>query len=178
MTEVIHRLQTEGMTMEERRLKRFTRRNLQKLPNWPDWDAAFDAQLDAHFKMGTISAPIPKPKPVHGRSPNICRVQWSNLVKADGTRKCRACIDGSKRSAPWLLDFAQTYASCVEQPCMRLFFALSAALGLVVTVADTTNAFQQSPPPSEKCYLAVDDAYRSWHRVLNKTLLHRSTSTK
>ena len=164
MTEVIHRLQTEGMTMEERRLKRFTRRNLQKLPNWPDWDAAFDAQLDAHFKMGTISAPIPKPKPVHGRSPNICRVQWSNLVKADGTRKCRACIDGSKRSAPWLRDFAQTYASCVEQPCMRLFFALSAALGLVVTVADTTNAFQQSPPPSEKCYLAIDDAFRSWHR--------------
>jgi hypothetical protein len=30
-------------------------------------------------------------------------------------------------------------------------------------VADTTNTFQQSPPPTKKCYLTIDDAYRSWH---------------
>ena len=29
-----------------------------------------------------------------------------------------------------------------------LFFAVAAALDLVVTVGDTTNAFQQSPPPT------------------------------
>jgi hypothetical protein len=32
-----------------------------------------------------------------------------------------------------------------------------------VTFADTKNAFQQSPPPTEQCYLEVDDAYASWH---------------
>jgi hypothetical protein len=47
---------------------------------------------------------------------------------------------------------------------MRLFFAIAAAKGLTVTVADTKNAYQQSPPPSKKCYLLIDDAYRSWHR--------------
>ena len=31
----------------------------------------------------------------------------SNLVKPDGTRKCRACVDGSKRAAPWLHRFTQ-----------------------------------------------------------------------
>jgi hypothetical protein len=165
MSHVIHRLQTEGMTDEERVLKHFTRRNLQRLSNWPAWDAAFDAQLDAHCASGTISRPVPRPtRSSDGVPPNILRIQWSNLVKPDGTRKARACIDGSKRSAPWLRQFAKTYASCIEQPCMRLFFAVAAANGLTVTIADTTNAFQQSPPPTHKCYLAIDDAYRSWHK--------------
>lgn len=48
---------------------------------------------------------------------------------------------------------------------MRLFFALSALLGLVVTFADTKNAYQQSPPPTKQCYLEIDHAYyRSWYK--------------
>ena len=47
---------------------------------------------------------------------------------------------------------------------MRLFFAVVAAKGMTITIADTTNAYQQSPPPTKKCYLMIDDAYRSWHR--------------
>jgi hypothetical protein len=152
------------MTEEERGLKRFTRRNLQHLSNWSLWDAAFDDQLDAHRKAGTISLPVLHPKRSSDGTPaNVLRIQWSNLVKPDGTRKCRACIDGSKRSAPWLRQFAKTYASCIEQPCIRLFFTVAAATGLAITIADTTNAFQQSPPPTQKCFLEVDDAYRSWH---------------
>ena len=46
---------------------------------------------------------------------------------------------------------------------MHLFFALSAALGLTVTFVDMTNAFQQLPPPTEKCYLQINDAYCSWY---------------
>jgi hypothetical protein len=46
---------------------------------------------------------------------------------------------------------------------MRLFYALSAALGLLVTIADTTNAFQQLAPPTQKCYLEIDEAYCSWY---------------
>jgi hypothetical protein len=164
MTFVIQRLQTEDMTAEERLLSKFTRCNLQKLSNWADWDASFDAQLDAHCQAGTIGRPIPRPKPVDGRPPNVLRIHWTNVVKPDGTRKARACLDGSKRSAPWLRQFAQTYASCIEQPCMRLFFAIAAAKGLTITVADTANAYQQSPPPTTKCYLLIDDAYRSWHK--------------
>jgi hypothetical protein len=46
---------------------------------------------------------------------------------------------------------------------MRLFFAVAAAKGMTITIADTTNAYQQSPPPTKKCYLMIDDAYRPWH---------------
>jgi len=87
-----------------------------------------------------------------------------NGVKSDGTRKARACINGSKRAAPWLQQFAQTYASCIKQPCMHLFFALAALHALIVIVADTSNAFQQLPPPTEQCYLQIDEAYQSWYR--------------
>jgi hypothetical protein len=159
LSEVIHRLQTAGMTPEECNLSKFTHLNLQRLTNWPNWDTAFDAQLDAHCAAGTIGRPIPRPSSTDGLPPNILRIQLNNVVKPDGTRKCRACLDGSKRSAPHLHQFAQTYASCIEQPCMCLFFAVAAANNLVVTIADTTNAYQQSPPPSRQCYLVIDDAY-------------------
>jgi hypothetical protein len=162
MTALIQRLQTDCMIPEERLLKSFTRRNLMKLPNWPEWDAAFDAQLDAHFAAGALGMPVPRPPSTPGTPANVLRIQWSNVVKPNGKRKCRACIDGSRRAAPWLHQFAQTYASCIEQPCMRLFFALAAIHMLIITFGDTTNAFQQSPPPTHKCHLQVDDAYASW----------------
>lgn len=160
---VIHRLQSDSMTPDECTLKSFTHRNLQRLPNWSDWDAAFDAQLDAHFTAGALGLPVLRPPNTSDGLPNILWIQWSNVVKPNGKRKCCACIDGSKRAAPWLHQFAQTYASCIEQPCMRLFFALAAINGLIVSFADTTNAFQQSPPPTRKCYLYIDDVYASWY---------------
>ncbi len=46
---------------------------------------------------------------------------------------------------------------------MQLFYALSAALGLVIVFADTKNAYQQSSP-TEPCYLEIDDAYHSCYR--------------
>lgn len=97
-------------------------------------------------------------------APNILRIQWSCCVKTDGRRKARACIDGSKRAAPWLRDTAQTYASCIEQPCMKLFFGLCALLGFIVTYGDVDNAYQNSPSPTEPCFLETDEAYRSWYQ--------------
>jgi hypothetical protein len=136
------------MTPEERLLSKFTRRNLQKLPNWSKWDAAFDAQLNANCEAGTIGHPVPRPHPTNGHPANVLCIQWSNLIKPDGTRKCHVCLDGSRQSAPWLHQFTHSYASYIEHPCMHLFFAVAAAKGLTITIADTTNAFQQSPPPS------------------------------
>jgi len=94
----------------------------------------------------------------------MLHIYWTNSVKSDGTHKAHACIDGSKCAAPWLRQFAQTYASCIEQPCMCLFFALAVLHALIVIVADTSIAFQQSPPPMEQCYLQIDDAYQSWYK--------------
>jgi len=164
---LINRLQTEGMTDEERGLTKFTRTRLKRLANWPQWDAAFKKQLNQHYEAGTLGKPVLKSLVLHtapdGVRPTVLRFVWNNLVKADGTRKTRACCDGSARAAPWLRQFAQTYSSCIETPCMRMFFALSAAQNYVVTIADVQNAYQQSPGPKVPSFLHIDDAYSDWH---------------
>jgi hypothetical protein len=160
----VYRLQTDGMTPEERLLPKLTRHRLKKLSNWPEWDAAFDAQLDAHYRDGALGDPVPRPKTnSKGGPPNILQFQWSNCVKTDGRRKARACINGSKRAAPWLRDTAPTYASCIEQQCMKLFFGLCAFLEMIVLLGDVDNAYQNSPSPTEPCFLEADEAYCSWY---------------
>jgi hypothetical protein len=68
------------------------------------------------------------------------------------------CCDGSKRATPELR-FAQMYVLCIDQPCVRVFFALSVATGFVVMGADRTNANAQSPS-----YVRIADAYADWYR--------------
>jgi hypothetical protein len=158
------RLQSDGMTEEEKALPRFTRKNLMTLLSWAEWDEAHDRQLDARHAAGTFGAPVLRPgRRPDGRRPNVFRVVWTNIVKPGGKRKSRSCLDGSARAAPGLRESTQTYSSCIEHCCQRLFFSLVARTNKLVTYADTENAFQQSPPPSEQCYLEIDDAYRSWY---------------
>ena len=76
------------------------RRNLQRLENWDQWDAAFDAQLDDHNQAGVFGKPVLRSSLPTQQQSQICRFQWSNLVKASGKQKCCACLDGSPRSAP------------------------------------------------------------------------------
>ena len=56
-------------------------------PNWPEWDEAFNAQLDAHVTACTFGDPVLHPNLVDGEPLNILHIQWSNLVKPDGTQK-------------------------------------------------------------------------------------------
>jgi len=159
----MRRLQNEHMTDEEKKLKSFSRKNLQKLSNWEEWRKADHTQLDAHFDSGTIGKAIPRPVEDPRKPSQVFRVVWARLVKANGRRKSRACLDGSKRAAPWLRQMVQTYASCIELPCLRLFFALCAQRGYYVGFGDVDNAYQQSPPPSVDCYLRVDDEIFDWY---------------
>jgi hypothetical protein len=162
---LVSRLVTTPMTDAERSLPKLTRHQLKKqLDNWPIWDAAFDKQLDSHHRDGALGPPILIADLIrlHGSRPPLLRFHWTNVVKTDGTRKARSCIDGSRKAAPWLREDTNTYASCVEQPAMKLFFSLCALCCLIATFGDSDNAYQQSPPPSKQCYMAIDEAYVSW----------------
>ena len=110
----INRVMSDGMTDEERALKSFTRQNLKRLSNWEtDWRQAFYEQLDAHDKDGTFGEPCKAPP-----GATIVRPHWATVVKASGKRKARLCCDGSKKMAPSLHCMGNTYASCIEQPCL------------------------------------------------------------
>ena len=158
----MRKLQNEHMTEEERNLKSFSRKNVMGLSNWKDWRDADDKQLDSHFDAGTIGMAVPRPSSLQAKS-QVFHVVWARLVKATGIRKSRACLDGSRRAAPWLRMLVQTHASCIELPCLRLFLAMCAQRGYCVVFGDVENAYQQSPPPSVDCFLEVDDTIKDWY---------------
>jgi Reverse transcriptase (RNA-dependent DNA polymerase) len=162
LSNCIHSLGAASLgTDEERHLRKLTRNRLKQLSTWPLWQHGSKgefAQLDAMAKQGMYGAPVDPPD-----GAVVLRQHWTYIFKSDGTRKARNCCDGSKRAAPMLHGEAKTYASCIEQPCMRLFFGLCAAKGLVIYGADATNAFANSPPPSVPTFVHIDDAYFDWY---------------
>ena len=121
-------------TSEEQSLGSFTRRKLRRLPNWKEWQDAEFKQLDSMAKQEMYGPPVSAP-----RDAIVLRQHWNYAIKGDGTRKARNCCDGSPRAAPQL-KLANTYSSCIEQPCMRLFFALCAHEGFTSLKVDATNA--------------------------------------
>jgi hypothetical protein len=148
---------THGTT-EEQSLGSFTRRKLRKLSNWNDWQAAEFKQLDSMAKQEMYGAPVHAPKD----SIVLVRQHWNYGIKGDGTRKPRNCCNGSPRAAPQL-KLANTHSSCVEQPCMRLFFALCTHEGFISLKVDATNAFANSPPPDQPTFVIINDQYTDWH---------------
>ncbi len=143
---------THGTT-EEQSLGSFTRRKLRNLPNWNEWETAEFKQLDSMAKQEMYGAPVPAPKDAI-----VLRQHWNYSIKSDGTRKARNCCDGSPRAAPQL-KLANTYSSCIEQPCMRLYFSLCAFEGFTSLMVDATNAYANSPPPNQPTFVVIDDQY-------------------
>ena len=146
-------------TTEEQGLGGFTWCKLKRISNWNEWLQAELKQLDSLAKQG-INGPL-----VHPPTGAIILCQhWNYLIMSDGTRKARNCCDGSPRAAPEL-KLANTYLSCIEQPIMRLFFAICAKEGYFVIKVDATNAFANSPPPDQPTFVYIDKQYTDWYAV-------------
>jgi hypothetical protein len=63
-------------------------------------------------------------------------------------KKARGVCDSSTRGGQ-VRTLDHTYASCVEQTSLRLFFALSALENKRIYGADVSNAFAEAPPPAQ-----------------------------
>ncbi len=148
-------------TEEEKAMGHFTRRKLKKLKTWDLWRASETKQLDAMAKQGMYDKPVPSSQLPENAI--VLRQHWTYIFKGNGSRKARNCCDGSKRAAPELHNTAQTYSSCVEQPAMKMFFALATALDMAIISADATNAYANSPPPEVPTFVWVDDPYIDWY---------------
>ena len=158
---------TSHGTSEEQALGSFTRRKLKRLPNWPQWQSSEFKQLDSMEKQEMYGPPCLPPADAI-----VLRQHWNYSLKSDGTRKARNCCDGSPRAAPQL-KLANTYSSCVEQPCMRLFFALCAHEGFISLKVDATNAYANSPPPDQPTFVYIDDQYADWYKARHGIALSR-----
>jgi hypothetical protein len=154
-------------TEAEQALGSFTRRKLKLLANWNDWLAAEGKQLDSMAKQEMYGPPVyPPPGAI------ILRQHWNYSIKSDGTRKARNCCDGSPRAAPEL-NLANTYSSCIEQPCTRMYFAVCAHEGYISILVDATNAFANSPPPEQPTFVYIDQQYADWHLIRHGFAIER-----
>ncbi|KAG7359997.1 reverse transcriptase RNA-dependent DNA polymerase [Nitzschia inconspicua] len=112
----IHAVTSTAVTPAEQALGFFTRRKLQRLSTWPDWQRGEFKHLDRMHDLGMFGAPVaPPPGAI------ILRLHWQYQIKRSGERRSRSCCDGSLRAAPLLHQVASTYSSCVEQPIQRMF---------------------------------------------------------
>ena len=114
----VRRLINQHVTDAECDLKSFSRRNLKKLENWKQWLEAEWKQLDAHFDASAIGKAVPRPPPKPGEYSQVFRLVWARIVKMTSVRKARSCLNGSRKAALWLRHLVQTYASCIELPCL------------------------------------------------------------
>jgi hypothetical protein len=151
---MIQALQSEALTPKEQALGSFTRRKLKNLSTWPLWKEAEIKQLDQFHDLGMYGQPCKLP---HGAI--VLPPHWHYQVKTNGTCWSQNCCDGSPRAAPALHRLAQTYASCIEQPCFRHFTALSTALLYTMYAGNACDAFAHSPVPHILTYLHINDDF-------------------
>ncbi|KAG7344102.1 reverse transcriptase RNA-dependent DNA polymerase [Nitzschia inconspicua] len=156
----IQAVTSTAITPAEQALGFFTRRKLQRLSTWPDWQRGVFKQLDLMHDLGMFGAPVAAPP-----GAIILRLHWQYQIKRSGERHSRSCCDGSLRAAPLLHQVASTYSSCVEQPIQRMFFALAAAHDMRVYGGDATDAFAHSSPPETPTFIMIDDAYAEWYKA-------------
>lgn len=134
---------TSHGTDNEQAIGNFTQCKLIPLSNWKEWQANEFKQLDSMAEQEMYGMLGPSPP-----GAIVLRQHWNYSFKVDGMRKARNCYDGSPHAAPQL-KFANSYSSCIEQPCLRLFFALCAHKGFISLKVDATNANANLPPPDQ-----------------------------
>eukprot|EP00957_Ditylum_brightwellii_P131031 9994724-Ditylum_brightwellii.AAC.1 len=87
---------------------------------------------------------------------------WIYMIKHDGRKKAHNCCNRSVLKGRGV-DYAHTYLPCASQVGMELFTAIAAWNNYLIVGADATNAFAQSPPPTEPTYMRIDDQYMDWY---------------
>ena len=138
--------------------KRLTRKYLQSLTTWPDWQQSEYLQLDQYEKQDMFGPPTSLPK--DGEF-NVLPFIWTYLEKACGRKKARGVCNGApNQQGSITLD--NTYAACLEQPANRIFWGTAAIENLTVWGADASNAFGEAPPPKAPLYLRIDAVFREW----------------
>ena len=134
----------------------FTKKQLMKRADWPEWKQGIYKQLNQYWNQGMFSHPMPLPM-----NANALHMLWRYNLKACGTKKCRMVCNGSPRQKG-TVTLGHTYANALDAASERLFWAIVACENLIAVGADASNAFAEAPAPKAPLYLYIDDAFRNW----------------
>jgi len=130
-----------------------------------DWRDALFQNYTKMLATGTFSAPMLRTSVPAGKS--ILRPRIACRVKDTSTANqydlyARTCADGSTQKES--VDFTDSYSPVASIDSIRLLLNLAASLGLLISVLDISNAFQNSIifDPSERVYLSLPPLYLDW----------------
>jgi hypothetical protein len=146
-----------SVTAEEASQK-FTQEQVRASPEAEEWRRMEFKQLDMYDDQNMFGPPEPR-KP----GMNVWKLLWTYVKKPppDSRLKARAVCDGSPRGRR-NAKIGHTFANSLAQNGERLFWALAAKKGLIVTGADVSNAFAEAPAPGDQFYILPDDIFRDW----------------
>jgi len=138
--------------------QKFMAKQIRQSPDYAEWRKSQFQQLDMYEEQNMFGPPEPR-KP----NMNVWKLLWTYVQKPppDGRKKARCVVDGSKRGRK-NATVGHTFTNALAQNGERVFWALSAKLGLVVTGADVSNAFAEAPAPEEPLYILTDDVFHDW----------------
>ena len=148
-----------AMPPEDELAQSFTKKQLMKRADWPEWQQGIHKQLNQYWDQGMFSNPMPLPQ-----NANALHMLWRYNLKACGTKKCRMVCNGSPRQKG-TVTLGHTYANALDAASERLFWAIVANENLIAIGADVSNAFAEAPAPKAPLYLYIDDAFREWWTV-------------
>jgi hypothetical protein len=132
----------------------FSLHQLRKRPDYDKWRQSEWQQHDKYALQNMFGKPIPRP--AHAI---VLPFVWNYSIEENpltGVPKCEAreTCNGGKRYGK-AVPVAKTYATCVEQPACRLYWAVTASEGLIAMDADAGNAFAEAPPPQEPLFMQI-----------------------
>jgi hypothetical protein len=130
-----------------------------------DWRDALFQNYTKMLATGTFSAPLLRTSVPAGKSilrPRIaCRVK-DTTINHQYDLYARTCADGSTQRES--IDFTDSYSPVASIDSIRLLLNLAASQGLLVSILDISNAFQNSIifDPSERVYMSLPPLYLDW----------------
>lgn len=153
-------------TAAEQALGSFTRRKLKRLQNWDDWLQAEAKQLDSMAKQEMYGPPLHPPAGAIILR-QIETIPSNPMAPAKLITAAMACPIGTRTQT------RKHVSSCIEQPCMRLFFALCAHEGYICLKVDATKAYANSPPPEQPTFVFINEEYADWYYARTGTTISR-----
>lgn len=138
-----------------------TRAKLKLQDDFEHWLRGEWNQLDKYELQNMFGDPIPWPD-----GATVLPFVWDYLLKVcpltgNPIYKARGTCNGGKRFGK-AVTLAETYATCVEQPASRIYWALTVSRCLLAMGADAGNAFAEAPPPLQRFYMRIDEQFRTW----------------
>jgi hypothetical protein len=122
-----------------------------------EWQDSEYLQLNQYYAQGLFGPPA-----LVDDNAAVFHTVWTYNIKALDLRKKARCVcDGSPRASEAII-LDKTYANCVDQTSLRMFYAISAAENLLIYGADVSNAFAEAPPPKQGFNIYPNRAFNEW----------------